>query len=254
MAESGKTWSAADYAENARFVADMAGPVMLGLLAAEPGEKILDLGCGDGALTVKIAETGAEVIGVDGAADMIRAAKDLGLDAHVMDGEALEFGPDFDAVFTNAALHWMLRPTLVAEGVFNALKPGGRYVGEFGGFGNIAAIQAGARAIMRLNGYTPPDTLPQYFPTVDDYTALLSQAGFEDIDAQLVPRPTPLPTGLKGWLETFGDAKLPGVPKAEHARMFDEICAFLAPILSTPSGHWFADYVRMRFTARKPLH
>ncbi|MEM9881106.1 MAG: methyltransferase domain-containing protein [Pseudomonadota bacterium] len=252
MATAAKTWNAADYATNARFVADLAGPVLLDLLAAKPGEKILDLGCGDGALTLQIAASGADVIGVDSAADMVEAAHALGVDAHVVDGQALTFSAEFDAVFSNAALHWMTRPEQVASGVFNALKPRGRFVGEFGGFGNIAAIEAGARAVMQRNGYMLPPTLTNYFPTAEDYTALLASAGFVDIDAHLIPRPTPLPTGLKGWLETFGDAKLPGVPKAEHPRLFDEICDFLTPILSTPNGQWFADYMRLRFTARKP--
>jgi SAM-dependent methyltransferase len=247
-----KTWSADDYATNARFVADLAGPAMLALLDAQPGEKILDLGCGDGALTEKIVATGADVVGVDGDGDMIRAAKALGLDAHVMDGQALTFGPEFDGVFTNAALHWMTQPQRVAAGVFAALKPGGRYVGEFGGFANIASIQAGARAVMALNGYDVPPGLPHYYPTPDDYAALLRGAGFVDIEAQLIPRPTFLPTGLKGWLETFGDSLLPGVPAAQHASMIDEICAFLKPILSTPNGQWFGDYIRLRFSAYKP--
>lgn len=226
---------------------------MLDLLAAQPGERILDLGCGDGALTQKIVATGANVHGVDGDGDMIRAAQALGLDAQVMDGHALTFGPEFDAVFTNAALHWMMQPSAVASGVFKALKPGGRYVGEFGGFGNIASIQAGARAIMALNGYAVPPGLPHYYPAPEDFSALLSDAGFIDITAQLIPRPTPLPTGLKGWLVTFGDALLPGVPKDAHARLIDEICAFLKPILSTPSGQWCADYMRLRFSAHKPV-
>lgn len=247
-----KTWSAQDYAANARFVADLAGPAMLDRLAATPGESILDLGCGDGALTQKIAATGAHVTGVDGDADMVRAAQALGLDAHVMDAEALTFGRQFDAVFTNAALHWMLEPSSVAAGVFKALKPGGRYVGEFGGFANIASIQAGARAVMALNGYALQPALPHYYPTAEDFSALLSDAGFVQIDAQIIPRPTYLPTGLKGWLDTFGDSLLPGVPKAQHPHLIEEICTFLRPILSTPSGFWHADYIRLRFSARTP--
>lgn len=247
-----KTWSAADYAANARFVADLAGPAMLDLLSAKPGEAILDLGCGDGALTEKIVATGADVRGVDGDPDMVRAAAALGLNAQVMDGEALTFGPEFDAVFTNATLHWMLRPHLVAAGVYKALKPGGRYVGEFGGFANIAGIQAGARAIMKSHGYKLQPALPHYYPTAQDFSRLLKEAGFEGIDAQLIPRPTHLPTGLKGWLDTFGDSLLPGVPKGAHPRLIGEICDFLKPILSTPGGEWYADYIRLRFSAHKP--
>lgn len=251
-AQDRKAWSAADYGENARFVADLAGPAMLDLLAAKPGEEILDLGCGDGALTLKIAQSGAHVIGVDGDADMVRAAKDLGLDAQQMDGQALRFDQDFDAVFTNAALHWMMGPEDVTSGVYAALKPGGRYVGEFGGFGNITGIQTAARAAMHAAGYDMPAGLPHYYPTADGFKALLEDKGFEKVDTQLIPRPTPLPTGMMGWLKTFGDSLLPGVPKAEHPAMFDLICALLEPSLRTPAGDWIADYIRLRFTAHKP--
>lgn len=247
-----KTWSAQDYETNARFVADLAGPAMLDLLGAQPGERILDLGCGDGALTLKIAQTGATVVGVDGAADMVRAAQALGLDAHQMDGIALSFDAEFDAVFTNAALHWMMQPDNVAAGVLKALKPGGRYVGEFGGFGNIVGLQAAARAAMQANGFGLPDGLPHYYPTAEDYTALLTAAGFDSISAQLIPRPTLLPTGLMGWLNTFGDSLLPGVPADQHQRLFDSMIDLLKPSLCTPSGSWFADYVRLRFSAQKP--
>ncbi|MEM7569089.1 MAG: class I SAM-dependent methyltransferase [Pseudomonadota bacterium] len=247
-----KTWSAADYAENARFVPTLAGPVLLDMLAAKPGERILDLGCGDGALTVQIAETGADVLGVDGDGNMVAAAVAMGVTAQCVDGQALSFENEFDAVFTNAALHWMLDAPAVAAGVFKALKPGGRYVGEFGGFGNIAAVQAAARAVMQARGFALPGALPHYYPTDEDYTALLEQAGFATVNASLIPRPTPLPTGLIGWLETFGDSLLPGVPDDQHASMFEEMCTLLKPCLCTPGGTWFADYIRLRFTAEKP--
>ena len=135
-----QTWDPESYARHARFVSDLAGPV-LALLDAQPGERILDLGCGDGALTKKLAELGCDVIGVDAGPDMIRAARELGLDARVVDGHELSFEREFDAVFSNAALHWMKRdPDAVVAGVARALKPGGRFVGEFGGHGNVAAI------------------------------------------------------------------------------------------------------------------
>jgi SAM-dependent methyltransferase len=227
---------------------------VLALLGPQPGERILDLGCGDGVLTVKIAEAGADVIGVDASPAMIDAAKALGLDARVMDGQALSFGPEFDAVFTNAALHWMLDPQAVANGVFRALKPGGRYVGECGGFGNIAALRAGLRAVLTMNGYAVPARDPQWYASVADMTAVLTVAGFEQIDPQLIPRPTPLPTGISGWLRTFRTGFLDGmgVPEADQPQMIEKIEAFLKPLLCDSQGNWTADYVRLRFTARKP--
>src|SRR5688500_15143750 len=134
-----QSWSAEGYARNARFVADLGQPV-LELLAPQPGERILDLGCGDGALTTKLVAAGATVVGGDASAELVAAAQALGLDARIADGQALAFEAEFDAVFSNAALHWMKQPDAVIAGVRRALKPGGRFVGEFGGHGNVAAI------------------------------------------------------------------------------------------------------------------
>ena len=132
-------WNPAQYAEQARFVSDLGLPAVE-LLSPQPGERILDLGCGDGALTVTLLERGCDVVGVDSSPDMIAAAKARGVNAHVMDGHTLPFNHKFDAVFSNAALHWMTRPEAVIAGVWHALKPRGRFVEEFGGYGNVAAI------------------------------------------------------------------------------------------------------------------
>ncbi|GAB4136770.1 MAG: class I SAM-dependent methyltransferase [Sphingomonadales bacterium] len=246
-------WDAACYAHHARFVADL-GAAAADWLAPKPGERILDLGCGDGALTEKLAQSGASVIGVDADADMILAAQARGLDARQMDGMALAFDGEFDAVFTNAALHWMPRPADVAAGVWRALKPGGRYVGEFGGFGNIAALRAGIRAVLLRRGYPVPARETQYYPTAAAFTAVLEAAGFVDAEAVIVPRPTPLPTGMAGWLGTFriGFLDHVGVGPAERDAVIAEICDFLRPLLADDEGHWIADYVRLRFRAAKP--
>lgn len=246
-------WNADRYAHHARFVADL-GAAAADLLAPRPGERILDLGCGDGALTEKLAQSGAMVVGVDADEDMIRAAQARGLDARRMDGMALEFDSEFDAVFTNAALHWMPRPADVAAGVWRALKPGGRYAGEFGGFGNIAALRAGIRAVLMRRGYRVPARETQYYPTAAAFTALLEAAGFRDVEARIIPRPTPLPTGLEGWLGTFrmGFLDNAGVAPADRDRVIAEICDFLRPLLADDAGNWVADYVRLRFRAAKP--
>src|SRR5262245_26420833 len=132
-----QSWDARQYAERARFVSDLGMP-LVDVLAPRPGERILDIGCGDGILTRKLVDLGCEVVGVDGSPDMVRAAAALGLDARVMDGRALTFHEEFDAVFSNAALHWMGPPTPVFQGVWKALRPGGRFAGECGGHGNVA--------------------------------------------------------------------------------------------------------------------
>ena len=122
------------------------------LLAPRPGERILDLGCGDGALTEKLAAAGCDVVGADASAELVKAARARGLDARLMNGEALDFDGEFDAVFSNAALHWMLRPDAVIDGVYRALKPGGRFVGEFGGAGNVATIASALEAALDRRG------------------------------------------------------------------------------------------------------
>jgi SAM-dependent methyltransferase len=247
-------WDAADYAKGAAFVPALGAPV-LALLDPQPGEAILDLGCGDGALTVKILEAGAKVVGVDASESMITAARARGLDAHVANGEALEFGPEFDAVFSNAALHWMLDGAAVAQGVHRALKPGGRFVGEMGGQGNVATLRAGIRAELVRRGYPVPAEDPQWYPAPEEFAAIYAAAGFVDIDAQLIPRPTPLPEGVAAWLRVFraGFMDAAQVPEADQAEIAAAVEQMLAPQLRQPDGSWVADYVRLRFSMRKPL-
>src|SRR5687768_7601239 len=197
-------WSAADYARNAGFVPQL-GQAALQLLNPQPGELILDIGCGDGALTARIADAGARVIGLDSSEEMVDAARLRGIDAFVADAEALEldrqvdrFGR-FDAVFSNAALHWMLDPDAVAAGVFDILKAGGRFAGEMGGAGNLARLRSGMREELVERGYSVPAEDPQWYPTVDEFTRLYCVAGFTDVQAELIERPTDLPAGIAGW-------------------------------------------------------
>ncbi len=243
-------WSAERYARNGRFVADLGGDV-LALLAPRRGEHILDLGCGDGALTEKLVAAGASVVGVDGAPDMVRAACARGLDARVMDGQLLEFTAVFDAVFSNAALHWMPDGAAVIVGVFRALKPGGRFVGEFGGHGNIAAIVTALNAALGKRGLDA-GAMRRWYPTAERYADMLRAGGFEVESAQLIPRPTPLPTGMHGWLATFAAPMLGAYPALDREAVLAEVEALLAPALRTDTGEWIADYVRLRFRAIRP--
>ncbi|MGE0213474.1 MAG: trans-aconitate 2-methyltransferase [Parvibaculaceae bacterium] len=241
------TWSAESYGMHARFVSDLADAV-LEWLAPEPGERILDLGCGDGALTKAIAEAGATVVGVDGSRDMLEAARAQGIDARLMDGEALTFEKEFDAVFSNAALHWMTRPERVIESVARALKPGGRFVAEFGGHGNVAAIATAIRAVARRFGADAENATPWFFPSAEVYASMLEQGGFMVRRIGLFARPTPLKTGMEAWLrvfrksffEEFGD---------RSEEVLAEVVALLAPALRDARGNWTADYVRLRVEA-----
>ena len=167
--------------------------------------------------------------------------------------QALAFGPEFDAAFSNAALHWMLDKAAVARGVFAALKPGGRFVGELGGDGNVATIWRAVRAVLAERGHPVRERDTHWYPTVADFTATYAAAGFVAIDAQLIPRPTPLPTGVAGWVRTFrsGLMDTDGIPADEQEAIAAEVERRLEPELHGPDG-WTADYVRLRFTMRKP--
>jgi SAM-dependent methyltransferase len=246
-------WKAERYAEHAHFVPAL-GQAVLDLLAPQAGERILDLACGDGVLTEKIAATGASVYGVDGSADMIAAATARGLEARVMDGMNLQFDHEFDAVFSNAALHWMKSdPDAVIRGVARALKPGGRFVAEMGGHGCVAAITlALVVAIERRGVAAVASRIPWYFPTVDDYRGRLERGGFAVDYIALIPRPTPLPTDMTGWIETFGDALLRQLPADKRAAARDDAVALLRPVLCDEQGRWTADYMRLRFAAHLP--
>lgn len=242
-----QTWDACGYQRNAGFVAKLGLPA-LELLAPLPGERILDIGCGDGALTIEIARLGATVVGIDSSPQMIASARERGLDARVADAQALEFAGDFDAAFTNAALHWMPDSAAVLAGVHRALRPGGRFAGEFGGFGNVASIVTALGAVLRARGIAPRSIPRWYFPTPAAFGALLERSGFEVRELALIPRPTPLPTGMSGWLATFGERFFALVPEAQRAAAHDEAVELLRPALYA-DGAWSADYVRLRFSA-----
>jgi len=259
MVNQASCWSPADYATNAAFVPAL-GAAALELLDPKPGEMVLDLGCGDGTLTKKIVDAGASVIGLDASAAMVEAARGRGIDAFVadaealdLDGQALRFGR-FDAVFSNAALHWMLDPDAVASGVFKVLRGGGRFVGEMGGEGNIATLRQGIRDELTTRGYPVPPADPQWYPGIEEFVRLYGCAGFVEIQAQLIPRVTPLKTGVAAWVKTFRSGWLDAaqVPQVERESVAAAVEQRLAPRLQSPDGSWFADYVRLRFKMKKP--
>ena len=241
-------WDPERYARNARFVAELGQPVVE-LLAPQPGERILDLGAGDGALSEVLRSLGADVLCVDASAEQIEAARLRGLEAAVVDGEALAFVSEFDAVFSNAALHWMTRPERVIDGVRRALKPGGRFVGEFGGAGNVARIVNALEAGIERRGHDGKAANPWFFPTPDEYSALLEANGFRVRSAELIPRPTPLPGAMVDWLWTFAESFIKRLPEAEQEPYLAEVSESLEPSLRDGEGRWSADYVRLRFAA-----
>jgi trans-aconitate methyltransferase len=246
-----QTWDASRYAGHGRFVALHAEPLVQSL-NPQPGERILDLGCGDGFLTLRIAESGARLVGVDSSPQMVAAARERGVDAYCMSGEALAFCEEFDAVFSNAALHWMSDQDAVLSGVYQALKPGGRFVAECGGHGNIAAIRVALMAVLGPRGISVDRIENNNFFSPVDYREALQDHGFQVEEITLVPRPTPLDSGMTAWLETFRSSVLELLPPAERQSAMDQIVGLLKPVLCDRQGHWIADYVRLRFLARKP--
>jgi SAM-dependent methyltransferase len=245
---AGQTWDPERYARHARFVSDLGQPVVE-LLDPQPGERILDLGCGDGALTEKLSALGATVVAVDASPEQVAAARARGLDARVADGEALTFEAEFEAVFSNAALHWMKRPDAVVDGVRRALRPGGRFVAECGGQGNVARIVAALEAALRRRGRDPDAANPWHFAGPDECRRRLEDRGFVVKAMALFPRPTPLPGDMADWLATFAGAFTSVVPPDERPALVAEVCEELRPHLLDANGIWTTDYVRLRFAA-----
>jgi SAM-dependent methyltransferase len=245
-----QTWDPERYARNARFVSDLGAPVVE-LLAPHAGERILDLGCGDGVLTAKLAAMGCAVIGVDASPQQIEAARKLNVDARVMDGENLAFANEFDAVFSNAALYWMRNPDKVIAGVHRALHPQGRFVAEFGGHGCVAKIKKALVAALNRRNINGEAAIPWFFPTVEDYSQRLTHAGFAINYIALIPRPTPLPGDVTAWLETFAESFTNSLPPADRPAYLAEVQEALRPQLCDAEGKWTADYVRLRFFASR---
>ena len=245
-----QTWDPATYARNARFVSDLGSPVV-DLLAPKPSERILDLGCGDGVLTKKLADLGCEVIGVDSSVPQIEAARKLGLNAHVISGEDLPYREEFDAVFSNAVLHWIKRADLMIAGVYRSLKPGGRFVAECGGYGCVHKIRTALVQALDRRGFDGEARVPWYFPTPGDYATRLERAGFRVDSIALIPRPTPLPGDIIGYLETFALNFFQGLSDDARNAYLQEVRMVLEPQLRDATGTWVADYVRLRFAATK---
>ena len=242
---STSTWDAGDYARVGAFVAELGGAA-LDLLDPHPGERILDVGCGDGTLTKKIAARGATVTGIDNSLEMIRAAHANGVDALVVDAADMHFDREFDAAFSNAALHWMRDKDAVARGIFRALKAGGRFAGEMGGEGNLKMLREALDEELVIRGYVPPLDASNWYATPEEFSAVYEAAGFGEIDARLIERPTTIEHGVAEWVTTFrrGWLDRAGVPEEERG----EIGAAVAD----RNHSNVADYVRLRFIMRKP--
>lgn len=244
-----QSWNPEKYERNAGFVADLGQPV-LELLNPQPGERILDLGCGHGKLTEKLVALGTEVVGIDSSQEQVEGACERGLDARVMNAAEMNFSHEFDAVFSNAALHWMKDADLVIERVANALKPTGRFVGEMGGKGNVQRIGTVLEQALAKRGLDIADCWPWYFPSPEEYAGKLKARGFQVEHIELFKRPTPIPGDIEGWLQTFCESFLAAVAAKERAGFIDDVRDGLSAELQDADGNWSVDYVRLRFQAR----
>lgn len=243
------TWNPETYARDARFVADLGQP-LLELLAPRKGEIIMDLGCGDGALTGKIARE-ATVFGTDASIAQARAAKERGLSIVVADGHHLCFQPQLDAVFTNAALHWMKQPEKVVQGVCQCLKLGGRFVGEFGAKGNIETVRSALHEALRRRNVDPMSVDPWYYPSAEDFSKLLVNSSFTVSSIEIIERPTQLPGELLNWLQIFAQPFINAVEQQHRQSFLAEVCQRSEKALRDSDGRWTVDYVRLRFAAVK---
>ncbi|GAA5989873.1 hypothetical protein JCM5350_006596 [Sporobolomyces pararoseus] len=266
-------WSTDVYSSNASFVysSKFTSPVV-DLLAPKSGETILDLGCGHGSLTLEsllpaVLPNGS-IIGLDSSSDLLSTAKSssatlsddkqaqitwIEMDGHDLIKATEEIGNEsVDAVFSNAALHWMKKdPKRVIEGVHRVLKSGGRFAGEMGGFLNMIGVRQALHAVLKQKGYDPASVDPWFFPSPGHYRQLLKEVGFQVESCDLVPRPTPLPTGLKGWLETFAFDFLSVCKSSEEREeVIEEVCNLCEMDMKDPvNGEWMVMYVRLRFKA-----
>jgi trans-aconitate methyltransferase len=251
MTSGGQTWNPEEYARNARFVAELGMPVVE-LLAPRAGERILDLGCGDGFLTARLAALGCDVLGVDSSEAQVEAARKVGVEAQVTAAQTLAFYEEFDAVFSNATLHWVREADMAIAGVWRALKPGGRFVAELGGTGCVGRIREGLAAALARRGLDFDQLNPWYFPSAEEYGSRLEGAGFVVETIFVFPRPTPLPGEMREWLKTFALSFTAALAPEDRLPFLDEVQEWLRPHLCDDRGRWTADYTRLRFRAIKP--
>jgi trans-aconitate methyltransferase len=245
-------WAPAAYDTGFGYVS-AHGAYLLDLLDPQPGERVIDLGCGTGALSVEIAERGADVLGIDGSPEMIAAARTRFPELSFVVASGLDFNvvQPYDAVFSNAALHWMSDdPDAVIARVYDALEPGGRFVAEMGGAGSCAHLTAAMRTAWREFDLCEP-VLPMYFPSPAEYAARLEQGGFTVRLLEYFDRPTRLTDcrdGAADWVRMFAAGQLADVPKPLVEPLLRRVNQLAAPALRRETG-WVADYVRLRFAA-----
>ncbi|WPN58750.1 class I SAM-dependent methyltransferase [Pseudomonas sp. P9_31] len=243
-------WDASQYENNAHFVAHLADGAVE-LLALKAGDRVLDIGCGDGYLSEQLARQGAEVVGFDYSPELVEAARSRGLDVRLGNAEELFFHQEFDAVFSNAAIHWMRRADQVAYGAFMALKPGGRFIGEFAGAENALLIRRAIHGALERRSVDAQDIDPWYLPTAGEYQQVLENAGFHVSFISWFERPVVLDYPIAEWIQTFGTPYLAALPLEARAGFLEEVTEELVNDLLDSDGRWTVDYTCLRFRAEK---
>lgn len=243
-------WNAELYNEKHSFVYEF-GSQIVDLLAPQPDETILDVGCGSGELTKAIADRGAKAYGIDSSPEMITKAQGNypEIDFRVMDAMEINFDFKFDAIFSNAAFHWIRNPEKAVESISRNLKKGGRFVLEFGGKGNVESITNAVRNALAKRNLQPDNIW--YFPTIGEFSTLLERYDFEVVFAQLFPRDTKLAdseSGITDWLQMFGESFFRRFDEQEKSETLREVTEALRPT-NYKDGQWFADYKRIRIIA-----
>ena len=243
-------WNANLYDSKHGFVSKY-GNELIDLLNPVAGERILDLGCGTGDLAKKLADLEVEVVGVDQSETMVQQAKAKypEIAFEVQDATKLPYDNEFDGVFSNAVLHWVKEPGQALAGIYRSLKPGGRFVAEFGGKDNVQAITSAI--ISQLPDFTA-DHFPWYYPSIGEYAALMETAGFRVTFACHFDRPTPLvgENGLCNWIEMFAGSFFTGISAEQQAFIIEKVEEQLKPVLFV-DGKWIADYKRLRIVGVK---
>ncbi|HZS54541.1 MAG TPA: class I SAM-dependent methyltransferase [Bryobacteraceae bacterium] len=253
MTSPHRAWDPELYEARHSFVWQF-GQDLIALLDPKPGERILDLGCGPGQLTAKIAESGADVLGLDASPAMIGQARQNfpRLTFVLQDAAQMKFQQQFDAIFSNAALHWMLDRAAVARSIAGALKPDGRFVGELGGQGNVYNIEHALEVVARRYLGSRLPAKRTYYPALGEYASLLEAQGLEVRSAILFDRPTPLEgeAGMENWIRQFKAYYFESLPSTDAAKAIREVVEELRPI-AFREGRWIADYRRLRLVAVK---
>lgn len=250
-----RPWNAALYDSSLGFVSRF-GQELLQMLNPGSGEKILDLGCGTGDLAYEMTKLGAHVTGLDASAEMIARAEQKYPELRFTIGQAESFHAEepYDAVFSNAALHWVKDAKGAAESIWRALRQGGRFVAEFGGKGNVQLFEKTIEEVLRSHyGVDAAARNPWYFPSIGEYASLLEQTGFNVVFAELFDRPTPLggEQGIRDWLKMFARPYFSEMSEEQTAEASELITGKLTQVLSRDNESWLADYRRLRIVALK---